>query len=350
MRLSSKLTVFLESVKKAEAEPGKPTVNSRLDDLDIRLLRQLLQSRGLLALDSDFRKPFRDIAKILNVHEDTVRNRAKRLEKIGFVAGWNVLLNPCILGLKESVVWFDVPAAVSKADLIDGLKVVPGVFVIVNFYGPLLIVFFRHEDSEPSLRKRIQLIEKLSKAEKLTLAQVPWPDVATKMKESDWSIVRALQHDPRKSYTAISEYLGLSTRTVQRRLRMMLKDAMIYNLPTLNYPAVNGTIIAGLIVGLSPGDTSELVRSITVRLDEYLWYFFPVLSHRDDRIIYCLISLALPNATRAREILDWVRAQNGVANARVEFADDQITLVENLDNMIAGTSALARSTQRGRVG
>ena len=338
------MTVSLEPVKKTEARPAKPTeAESRLDSLDIRLLRQLLQSRGLFALDPDFRKSFRDIAKVLRVDVDTVRNRVKRLEKIGFIQGWNVLLNPCILGQKESAAWFDVPSAVSKGDVIAGLKVVPGVFVIVNFYGPLLIVFFRHEDSEPSLVKRVQLIEKLSNAETLTIAHVPWPNVAKKMKDTDWSIVRALQHDPRKSHTAISQELGISTRTVQRRLQRMLKDTTIYNLPTLNYPAVNGTVIAGLTIGLTQGDKSELIRRITGRLDEYLWYFFPVLSQRPDRVLYCLISLALPNVTRAREILDWVKAQNGVANARIEFADEQITLVENLDyDMIARTPALAR--------
>jgi DNA-binding Lrp family transcriptional regulator len=295
----------------------------------------------LLALDPDFRKSFVDVAKVLGVDPDTVRNRAKRLEKIGFISGWNVLLNPSVLGQKEWVVWFDVPGGVSKEDLIAGLKLVPGVFVMVNFYGPLLIVFFRHENSESSLQRKIQLIEKLSKVESLTIASVPWPDVATKMDDADWRIIRTLQHNPRKSHTAISEEVGVSTRTVQRRLRRMLHDSTIYNLPALNYSAVNGTVLVGLIVGLASGNQSGLIRRLTERLDEYLWYFFPVLSHRD-QAMYCLISLALPNATRARELLEWVRAQEGVTNARIEFVDDQVTLVENLDDdMIRRVPSLA---------
>jgi DNA-binding Lrp family transcriptional regulator len=102
------LTLSLQSVKKTEARLGKRTeANRRLDSVDTRLLRQLLQNRGLYALDPDFRKSFQDIAKVLGVDSDTVRNRVKRLENIGFIQGWNVLLNPSILGVKESVVWFD---------------------------------------------------------------------------------------------------------------------------------------------------------------------------------------------------------------------------------------------------
>ncbi|HZD12638.1 MAG TPA: hypothetical protein VE177_03875, partial [Candidatus Binatus sp.] len=104
-----------------------------------------------------------------------------------------------------------------------------------------------------------------------------------------------------------------------------------------------GTLIAGMIVGLSPGDRSDIIRRMNVMLDEYLWYFFPVLSQSGDNLMYCLTSLALPNVTKAREIVDWVKSQAGVANARIEFSDQQITLLENLDaDMITRTPAFAR--------
>jgi DNA-binding Lrp family transcriptional regulator len=296
----------------------------------------------LLALDPDFRKSFRTIAKVLGVSIDTVRNRVKRLEKIGFILGWNVLLNPSIVGQKESAVWFDVPPSVSKNDLIEELKLLPGVFVITSFYDTLLFVFFRHEDSQPSLQRRIRLIEKLSKTETLTSVYVPWPVVRTKMHRTDWNIIRALRHDPRRSQARISGELGISTRTVERRLRRMLKDTAIYNLPTYDFAALKGTVIAGLTVGLVPPDTSELIRRITVKLDEYLWYFFPVIPHHDPKLVYCLICLAFPNVTRAREIVGWVKAQKGVVSARMDFADEQITLVENLDYEMIGKAQLFR--------
>jgi DNA-binding Lrp family transcriptional regulator len=330
------LTVSLESVKKAEITSQKLTViGRRLDSIDVHLLRQLIQGRTLLTLDPNFRKSFRLIAKTLSIDVDTVRGRLRRLQTIGFIRNWNVLLNPSVFGLRESLVWFDVPAALQKHDVVESLKLVPGVFVIANFYGPLTIVFFRHEDSGQSPQREINLIRKLSGAAELKLAHVPWPNVSMKMTENDWTIIRAMQRDPRKSYVTISKQTGISTRTVQRRLRRMLKEAVIYNLPALNYQALDGTLIGGLIIGHSQERGQGLIREVHAALDQYLWYSFPMLPPETERVCYTMISLALPNVAKAREILTWVREQEGVRDARIEFNDEQITIVENLSDIQA---------------
>jgi DNA-binding Lrp family transcriptional regulator len=72
-------------------------------------------------MNPDFRRSFKSMARVLGVDEDTARNRAKRLEKIGFVTGWTLMVNPNIIGRHQSGVHFDVPSSVSKKELVSRL-------------------------------------------------------------------------------------------------------------------------------------------------------------------------------------------------------------------------------------
>lgn len=324
------MTISFEHVRKPEAKSVKLTWgNHGLDSTDVHILRQLLQGRTLPSLEQDFRRSFQTLAKNIGVDVDTVRNRMKRMLKIGFIQGWRVILNPHLIGMKESAAWFDLSAEDSKTKILSSLKLVPGVQVIVNFYGPLIIVFFRHEGSDRSLKNRVDLIQRLSNVQAVTAADVPWPKVSSKMTETDWKIVRNIQHDPRKNYVLISKEIGVSTRTVQRRLRRMVEDTMIYNLPQTNYRAIEGTIMAGLIMGLSPQAPSNLLTEITTRLDQYMWYIFPLVLSSKPVGQYWMISLALPSTAKAREILDWARDLGGVRIARMEWMEEQITIAED---------------------
>ena len=213
------MTVTTRYVTKPQARPAKqPRRSLGLDRLDVRVLRELLQGNVSMPLNPAFRKSFRSIARTLKVEEDTVRSRVGRLEQIGFIKEWCTHPNPNILGIKENMIWLDIPSSTSKDDLVEKLKLLPDVLIIAKYYGTLIGIVLIYE-TDLSLMKSISLIRRLSNAFNLIRGNVLWPEANIQLSKSDWQILSALFHDPRKTYLGVSTGLGISARTVQAKCR-----------------------------------------------------------------------------------------------------------------------------------
>ena len=106
-----------------------------LDKLDISVLREFMQDMTNFPRQSDIRKSFRKIAKSLQTDEDTVRNRIEGLHRTGFLRGWQVGINPGLLGQKTVTLVLDVPSPASKDDVLRKLRLIPGILTIIEYMG-----------------------------------------------------------------------------------------------------------------------------------------------------------------------------------------------------------------------
>jgi len=304
-----------------------------LDKLDVHLLRQLLQGPALLPLTPNFRRSFRAIARALAVDEDTVRNRVKRLQRVGFIQNWSIMLNPNLLGLHQSTVQFDVPSTVSKSELISRLKLVPDVFMIINWYGSPIAVIFAY-DTDYSMTNKIALIENLSNVRNLTTADILWPECKVEMSITDWKILRSLQQNPRRSYVSVANEVEVSTRTVERRLQTMIQEKVLFAMPSLNPKALSGTVLVSLAVGHSAHYTPAVDRKISKELDDYIWHMFVTTPNEATSIQHTWFSLALPSIAKAREILEWAEKESEVRDSRIELVENFDVLMQSLEHYL----------------
>ncbi len=292
-----------------------------LDTLDVKILRQSMQGRAMSPLDPDFRRSYRAMARAVGVDEGTVRNRVRRFRETGFLQAWMCHPNPRLWGAGSAITWFDVPQAVSKDDLVEQLKLVPGVYVIARCFGTLLAAAFLYED-ERSLRRLGELIRRMSKAEDLTLWEIPFPPCGINLSGADCGLLRSLSNDPEKSHVIVSKEVGLSSRTVKRRLQRLYRGGAILAFGRINPKALRGSVTAVLLVEYPSNQQADIVQSISAHLDSYLFFMFPVLPFEPTEVMACVFNLMLPNVSMAQEILRWVRGLKGIAAARVELLEE----------------------------
>ena len=71
------------------------------DDLDIRIVRALSSPSSF---QWDVRITYARVAAGLGVDEETVRNRLGRMTDVRFLRGWQLILNPSLVGREAAIV------------------------------------------------------------------------------------------------------------------------------------------------------------------------------------------------------------------------------------------------------
>jgi DNA-binding Lrp family transcriptional regulator len=316
-----------------------------LDKLAVKIFRELVQNRGAVPLVTDLKTSFSRIAEKLGVNEVTVRKRIEKLHETGFLRGWSLLVHPHLLGLRAAQLWVDTLPHVSKDDLIRKLRLIQGVFVIVNHLGNSLYLVLFYEDEE-SLKKQIELISRISNSENIARVDIRFPETKAMLSETDWKIVRSIRKEPQRPYILISKELGLSSKTVKRRIERLTGEGVLFMVPRMNPKALEGVIIADLLVSYAhPGSKEECERKIISHLDEQL------VRAEVSNPEYGFFNVFLSNISKVDETLNWTREQSGVTGARLDLVQDRVELYEmfygKLDNqgLEEGASRITRAPE-----
>jgi len=268
------------------------------------------------------------VARKLRVDEVTVRNRIKRFQQSGFLKGWRLIVNPGLLGVRFAQLWFDVRPPSAKDDLIRKLSLMHGVLAVSDSYGSSLALVMMYE-GEVSAKKEFELILEMSNAQSLVRANIPFPVCPIELSHTDWRIIKALQTDPRESYSVISREVGMSQKTVKRRLQRMIEERALFVIPSWNPKALDGAIIADLVVFYAnPGSKTDLDKKIVSRFASLL------VSTRLSDIEHGFFNFIIRNLSQAKEILTWVNEQHGVGNAFREFVQDRIEVYESFNEPV----------------
>jgi len=300
----------------------------KVDSLDVRVCRELFRDRTGPLLRSDFRRSYRSMARKLQVDEVTVRNRIKRFQQSGFLKGWQLIVNPRLLGVSLAQLWFDVRPPSAKDELVRKLSLIHGVLAISDSYGSSLALVIMFE-SELAAKKEFELIARMSNAQNLARANIPFPVCTIELTLTDWRIIKAIQTNPRQSYSIISREVGTSQKTVKRRLRRMIQEKALFVIPSWNPIALDGAIIADLVVFYAnPGSKTDLDNRIVSRFDALL------VSTRLSDIEHGFFNLLIRNISEAKEILVWVNEQPGVGKAFIELVQDRIEVYESFNERV----------------
>jgi DNA-binding Lrp family transcriptional regulator len=299
-----------------------------MDSLDIRVYRELFHGRTGPPLESDIRRSYRSMARKLKIDEVTIRKRVKRFQQSGFLKGWRLFVNPALLGMRLAQLWLNVRPPSDKHDLIAKLRLMPGVIAISDYYGSTLTVIIVYED-EISAKKEFELIARISKAENLKRGNIPFPRCSIELKQTDWRIIKTIQENPRQSYFVISREVGISSKTVRRRLDRMIEESALFVLPSLNPSALDGAIMTDLVIFYADSESkTEVDRRIVSQFDNLL-----IRAELGD-IEHGFFNLIIPNISKAKEILTWVKEQPGVGMVFIELVQERIEVYESLTELV----------------
>ena len=92
------------------------------------------------------RESYSNISKRLGVDEETVRMRVNRAKERGFLPTWFMMVNPLLISCHEAHLTIEVREEARKADTISKIKILDGVYYIVDFRGREIMVGIYYEN------------------------------------------------------------------------------------------------------------------------------------------------------------------------------------------------------------
>jgi DNA-binding Lrp family transcriptional regulator len=139
-----------------------------------------------------------------------------------------------------------------------------------------------------------------------------------RVEKTDSELIGSLIQDPWKPYSAIAQELGVSMRTVKRRVTRMSEDGTIHMQPIINLKALEGILPLELVVEYaSPESRNAANEQITSYLKEALIFAHPSGS-------YGRFALTVSSVSQVEHITKWVRRQAGVKGAEARVVQDVV--------------------------
>ncbi|HVM45801.1 MAG TPA: Lrp/AsnC family transcriptional regulator [Candidatus Thermoplasmatota archaeon] len=250
-----------------------------MDGLDLDILRAM----GLQPFQGGARPPDRlrpsRIARELGVSADTVTARIERMQDEGVIRGFEVYPNFGHLGVTATTYHFLVGDRRAKARRLEDVRNVEGVVGIFDFVGSAVCVdlAYRHPRE---LERKVELVARLLGAQTLPHACFDYapPPVARPLAGLDWRIVRALRGRARRSPEEVAAELGVSARTIRRRVERMLADGSIDIVPDVATARMSGYVIFEVLITLrgAVGDPHALPAPLARVFEGALYSAWPV--------------------------------------------------------------------------
>jgi DNA-binding Lrp family transcriptional regulator len=298
---------------------------ARIDNLDLKILKEIT-SPGLSNWGSA-RLSYAVIARKLGIDEETVRVRVRRAQNSGPIVGWQLLLNPHLIGKEAAIAIVDTAAVSSKSTIISQLKLLDEVLFLYDFYDESLMIVLYYS-SELTLRRRIDLITSIcgNSGQPIYLKQ-EYPSCNAILKKTDWQILKSLRADPMKSVSSIANEVKVSTRTVTRRIAFMTENRAFHSHPIGDIKKTPGSTHLFVIYCPNKNEKSELDVRLSSRLDRTV---FDDTNSKE----YSLFAVTFPTIREADETCKWIASLNGVKKVSMYLMKEIIPLHDWFDEEI----------------
>jgi Lrp/AsnC family transcriptional regulator for asnA, asnC and gidA len=212
-----------------------------LDHFDIRILQ---------ILNNDARRSYRSIGMEIGLTSNSVKTRILAMVSAGVIQKFLVIISPSVLGYRKECL-IVVRNRRQKKNVLNNLKLLGEVVLEVQSLGG--ISAFRlliTNDSEDKIRF---LADAIKPAVVETMFMSGPPKSIMHLSKLDLAIVRCLVTDPRIESSDIAHKLGISTRTITRRLHKM-QDTHAVRFGVLLDPAsLRGYILFAVTVKIKDG-------------------------------------------------------------------------------------------------
>jgi DNA-binding Lrp family transcriptional regulator len=292
------------------------------DDQDIRIIRALASPHSF---QWDVRISFANVAGQLAMDEETVRNRLRRMNQVGFLQGWQLILNPSMLGRRAAMVELGVSDPKSKATAISRLRLLEGVTLVDDFYGNKLAVQVLYVNAG-TLERQVQLIASLCGWPTPVWWKLSFPPCNLSPTQTDWQIIQALRQNARGRLSDVSRSLQISTRTVKRHLQHLVEGNAFYLDPVLDLGKIGG-VRCRLWVVCEASQKEAVDQRILSGLPR-------IISTHTAPEEYSLFVVHCSNASEVQGISQWVEKLEGVKEVRSNIDVEHIHVRDWLDEEI----------------
>ncbi|ABP94972.1 transcriptional regulator, AsnC family [Metallosphaera sedula] len=184
-----------------------------MDEIDKKIMYLLFR---------DGRVSQRSLAEELDVTPPTLNYRFKKLEEDGILKGFTLFVNPSFMSRYYGFVAFINQRDFDSDWIFLKFKCVEW----LNVYGVM----------GKSLRDLDEKIEVMSKTLGETRLKYIPEQSPEELKPLDASVLSALSKNPRASESEIAQELGIPSKTVSKRLKIMSKKGVFSVLPILDIP------------------------------------------------------------------------------------------------------------------
>jgi DNA-binding Lrp family transcriptional regulator len=302
-----------------------------LDRIDIKILGQLFRGVSSIGREPEVKGVYGRVAKKLRLDEEAVRRRVVRMESAGLIRGWQLLINPNVLGLKQYGVLMTVNPQVRIEEAVRKIRLVQGITYICRPPGDMLRIGILCKN-EGIFKKNVDLISELAGTKERMTYAVCYPAAEFEPTRADWQVINAFRPDPLVHYAEVAEKLGLSSRTVRRRLKRLAHGNVVFFRPNIDFSLLDGCSCASLfILYTASGFKGRVDIGIFTKFEDY------VLRAGWGNPSHGYFEFVIPNIDIAQEIVDWTRAQQGVKEVRLNFRNHRLNFYdEALDEITAG--------------
>jgi DNA-binding Lrp family transcriptional regulator len=133
---------------------------------------------------------------------------------------------------------------------------------------------------------------------------------------TDLAIVNSLRRDPLAPHSLVAKELGISFKTVKRRVAKLTEKGKIYALPIMDLKVLHGIIPVELVVTYASSDAKAPANQ-------------QIMSHVKDWLVFVDTSgsdgcfgLALPNVSQVELISRWAKQLDGLSEVHVQVLWD----------------------------
>ena len=269
------------------------------------------------------RKSYVEIAAKLGVDEETVRNRVRHLRDSGFLLGYRVVPNPALLGRTFASLRIEFRDRESKQAAIPLLAKVEGVINIGSTYDKsvLVTILAVQEQDFSKLITGLGVEGEVSWVPGLGLRTTNF-----RMTGVDWEIVGLLLRDAERRLDEVGKQLKVSTRTVKRRLSMMMKESAIFIMPMVDLRKTEG-ISYQLRVQSERGKKSEVEKSVVAKIGN-------VVLRASDSQDGSVFGFTGANVAEGNDLLEWVKQQPGVISASMTIAERVVQVFDWIESEV----------------
>ncbi len=226
------------------------------------------QFRILKILNKNSRRSYRSIAKELSISGRLVQKKVEAMLNEGVIASFEVSFDPSLMGLNPCMVDIELKSGVQESKIIRELEKIKNIKFVVYAVNDILTLMFHYSNSKEleTIIEQISLIKYVANVE----SGIPRSRLSTDVRLSclDWKIISKLNHNARKRNHEIAKELGVSPKTVKRRLDTLIKNKVIGFTVNVDLSKPKGYIVYVLGVELETGVKKEKIyNEIKSRFD-----------------------------------------------------------------------------------
>ncbi len=228
-----------------------------MDEMDIRLVQRLMMNS---------RTPYRELADELGISLQAVHRRIQTMMNEGVIKGFNASLSPAylnaitvdVIGRIDSPLVDEAIEQMGKSEFTNYILLGAGNYALV---GSLLRKNSDLESYLQFLRDKGTLhdiwvgLESFGFAGRVRAAEDAENGELTNL---DLKIINSLRADARKPVNVIADEIGLSSKTVAKRLDKMVEERKVF-LSVRWYPGMTSGVIAYLHIFLEEGADKKAV-------------------------------------------------------------------------------------------